>query len=231
MNLSLIICISCVLLKSLLIYRLRPSSLKTFPNYYFLFNMMKKSLLILGTYLLMATPCFASVESIPIRHYKIRQERLAKNGVLISRPDQSDQEIAAIVSQNQIHTLEDYTAWLEKNMTYKADLPKDQWLKPDEFLKIKQGDCEDYAFLNSQVLRVLGFSPHIITLYSSKSAHAICAFEYRGKFYWFDNAKIKSSNANNLTAFAKEITDRFHYSHSFELNPQTQKSSLIYERS
>ncbi len=175
-------------------------------------------------------PCFAVQESIALHPFQIRQERFAKNGVLVSRPVASDQKIVDILSQNQIHTIEDYALWLEKNMTYQADRGKDQWLTPQEFLKIKRGDCEDFAFLNAQVLSVFGFSPHIITLSSAQNAHAICAFEHNGKFYWFDNAKLKSSAATNLTSFAQELTDALDYSKSFELDPASKHISLIYQR-
>ncbi len=183
----------------------------------------------LCVFVLTATPCFATQISIPLRGLHIRQEQFSQNGVLISRPVQSDQKIVAIVSQNQIRTIEDYAAWLEKNMIYQTAPKEDQWLTPEEFLKIKRGDCEDFAFLNSHALRVLGFTPHIITLSATKNAHAICAFKYAGTFYWLDNAKLKSSTASDLTAFAKELTNQLHYLRSFELDPLSKRANLIYE--
>ncbi|MCB9757863.1 MAG: transglutaminase-like cysteine peptidase [Candidatus Omnitrophica bacterium] len=187
------------------------------------------SLCTLCVFVLTAKPCFATQKSIPIGHLHIRQEQFFQNGVLISRPVQSDQKIVAIVSQNQIRTIEDYAAWLEKNMIYQTDPKEDQWLTPEEFLKIKRGDCEDFAFLNSHALRVLGFTPHIITLSSTKNAHAICAFKYAGAFYWLDNTKLKSSTATDLTAFVKELTNQLHYLRSFELDPVSKRANLIYQ--
>ncbi len=186
--------------------------------------------LVFCAFALYALPCFAQPESIALRPFQVRQERFAKNGVLVSRPVESDQKIVDIVSQNKIHTIEDYAVWLEKNMTYQADHGKDQWLTPQEFLKIKRGDCEDFAFLNAQVLSVVGFSAHIITLSSAQNAHAICAFEHNGKFYWFDNAKLKSSAATNLTSLAQEITHSLNYLRSFELDPASKHTTLIYQR-
>ena len=179
----------------------------------------------------LALPCFAD-QTIPIRGFHITQERLANNGVLVSRPVQLDQNIVTIVTQNRIRSIEDYAAWLDRTMTYQAEgKMQDQWLTPQEFLKAKRGDCEDFAFLNSLVLRVLGYKPHVVTLKSSRNAHAICAFEYRGKFYWFDNAKLKTSSASDLIAFAQEVTDEYNYSSSSELDPSSKKSNLLYQRS
>lgn len=177
-----------------------------------------------------AMPCFAVQEPIRLRNIHISQERFAKNGVLVSRPILSDQKIVDIVSQNKIQTIEDYAYWLEKNMTYQPDMDKDHWLAPEEFLKTRRGDCEDFAFLNSRFLKVFGFSPHIITLTSAQTAHAVCAFEYAGKFYWFDNARLKSSTATSLVAFAQQLTDTLNYSKIFELDPVSKQTNLIYER-
>ncbi len=186
--------------------------------------------LLISVNLIAAAPCSAVETAIPVRSPQVRQERLQHNGVLVARPVASDQRIAEIVSQNQIRTVQDYAAWLGKNMIYQSDPRDDQWLDPQEFLKTKRGDCEDFAFLNSQVLRVLGFAPHVLMLYSNKNAHAVCAFEYSGKFYWFDNAQLKSSTAQDLVALAQELTEQFHYSRSFELDVLSKQSRLIYQR-
>ncbi len=174
--------------------------------------------------------CFAAPKSIPVRKIQIQQEHSAKNGVLVSRPLIIDQTIAGIVSQNKIRTIEDYAGWLEKTMTYRADAKEDDWLTPLEFLKTKHGDCEDFAFFNSAVLKVLGFSAHIITLSSSRNSHAICAFEHNGKFYWLDNAKLKSSSATNLVSFAEELTNTLRYAKSFKLDPVSKRSTLLYQK-
>jgi len=180
--------------------------------------------LILTLNLMTATPSFASVG------LQIAQERISSNGVLVSRPVKADLTIAQVIGQNRIRTVEDYAAWLASNMTYQRDAGDDQWLDPVEFLKTKRGDCEDFAILNLNVLRLLGYKAHIITLNSSQNAHAVCAFEYSGKFYWFDNAKLKTSSAATLTAFAQEITDQLHYTRSYELDPLSKHTNLIYTR-
>ena len=181
--------------------------------------------LILSFNLIASTPCFASVG------LQIEQEHIEKDGVLISRPVKIDERIAQIIGTNRIRTIEDYAAWLGNNMVYQSDGGSDQWLDPSEFLTVKRGDCEDFAFLNARALRVLGYQTHIITFNSTRNGHAVCAFQYGDKFYWFDNAKLKTSNATTLVAFAQEVTDTFHYSRSYELDPQSKQSNLIYQRS
>lgn len=168
--------------------------------------------------------------TIPIPNLTIRQERVSKNGVLISRPMPIDQKIAELMIANRIRTLEEYSTWLEKTMTYDSALRQNHWPDPEQFLNKKHGDCKDFAGLNSAALRVFGFKPHIIALYSSENAHAICAFEYSGKYFWFDNFILKSSQAADLTALAREITGLYHYEQSFELDPVSQKSNLIYDQ-
>jgi hypothetical protein len=189
-------------------------------------NTIIKLILILN--LIAATPCFAG----DFRGFQIAQEHLRTNGVLISRPVKIDERLAQMMGQNSIRTVEDYAAWLGKNMAYQRETGSaDQWLDPIEFLKIKRGDCEDFAILNARALQVLGYKTHIITLSSSQSSHAICTFQYGGKFYWFDNAALKSSSATTLLTFAQEITNQFHYSSSYELDPTSKQANLIYQRS
>lgn len=188
--------------------------------------------LILSINLFVSSPCFAGVEAVPFRGFQIEQERISANGVLISRPVKIDERLAQIMGQNSIRTIEDYAAWLDKNMVYQSEGGlTDQWLDPAEFLKTKRGDCEDFAILNARALKVLGYKTYIVTLKSSQSAHAICAFQYRGNFYWFDNTDLKTSSATTLASLAQQITDQFHYKSSYELDPKSKQANLIYQRS
>lgn len=175
--------------------------------------------------------CAASEGLIPVGHFRLDQERIAKNGILISRPVAIDEKILTIVRQNQIQSIEDYSAWLTENMVYQKDITPESWIEPDEFLKTRRGDCKDFASLNFRVLKILGYKPHVLTLTSPQNGHAICAFEYAGKIYWFDNAELKSSLAKNLVELAKELTNQFHYSSFFEVDLPTKRTNLIYQRS
>jgi len=198
---------------------------------------MLKKLLPLTTLLLLNALClcpqlsFANEGGIPIGHLRLSQERFEKNGVLISRPAAIDEKILAIIRQNQFQSVEDYAAWLQKNMVYKSAAEQDQWSEPGEFLNTRQGDCKDFASLNSRVLHILGYQPRVLALTSSNAGHAVCAFEYAGKIYWLDNAQLKTSNATNFLELARELTGRFHYTRSFEVDLPTKRTSLIYERS
>jgi len=198
------------------------------------FYMKKKLLkLILSINIFVSTPCWASDgAAVQFRGFQIGQEHIAKDGVLISRPVRVDERLAQIMGQNSIRTVEDYATWLGNNMVYQSETGSaDNWLDPAEFLKTKRGDCEDFAILNARALKVLGYKTHIVTLKSSQRAHAICAFQYGGKFYWFDNARLKTSGATTLAALAQEITNQFHYLSSYELDPQSKQTNLIYKRS
>lgn len=173
---------------------------------------------------------FAVELLIPLQRITIGQQRLAQNGVLVSRPLAIDEQIVSLVRQNNIQTINDYAAWLKKHMTYAADGPADVWLQPSEFLKARRGDCEDFAFFNSRVLRVLGYLPYILTLHSAQSAHAICVFEYAGKFYWFDNEKLKISSAASLKQLAVELTEKYHYSATFQLDPISKTRNVLHRK-
>lgn len=172
-----------------------------------------------------------SSETIPIGRLALGQERLIRNGVLVSRPSPIDERIAALVRQNQFQSINDYAAWLKKNVVYQPNDQIEQWPRADELLNSLRGDCKDFASLTSRVLKVLGYEPHILALMSRSSGHVICAFEYDGKIYWFDNADLKLSPSRSLMELSRELTEKFNYTQSFEVNLQSKENNLIYQRS
>ena len=162
--------------------------------------------------------------------FTIGQQHLHTNGVLISRPDPLDIKIAHLMSVNGIQSLEDYARWLKDNITYKTDGPKDSWSPAEETLIRKSGDCEDYAFLNIAALKVLGFKPQIFILSGKDGYHAICAFQKDGHFAWFDNSRLKETQATSILELAQLVATGKHYSSVNELDLTTRQQRLIYKK-
>lgn len=106
-------------------------------------------------------------------------------GVLVSAPLYPKYEVFSV------KTLE---IWLLKNFQYEAE-KGDYWKTPEEMVKDKVGDCEDFAFLNKKILNDFGFESQVYHIYgrtkinnkTSEYSHAICVFESNGKFYYFSN--------------------------------------------
>lgn len=153
---------------------------------------------------------FAVEEPAKISSALMRQERFYQDGVWIARPNPMDLEILSMLQTHQIQTLNDYVQWLEKSTSYKKDTI-DIWAKPQETFQRKYGDCEDYAFLNAEVLRLLGYKPHVLALERQSQNHAICAFEDQGRYFWFDNNHLKSASARTLEDLAKTIAEEYSF--------------------
>ncbi|MBU0683969.1 MAG: transglutaminase-like domain-containing protein [Candidatus Omnitrophota bacterium] len=160
---------------------------------------------------------FASCGSAFSGHFVVRQETVRDGSVLVCRPSELDLRIIDLIKNNNITSLEEYSAWLEKNIQYRADGENDEWALPQETLGRLYGDCEDYALLNVAVLRVLGYESKIVILGTSEKEHAICVFEKNGNFLWFDNAELKYTDAVTMGRFKQYMFEKYACSHVTEL--------------
>ena len=163
--------------------------------------------------------------------FVIRQESFETQGVLVSRPNPSDAQIFDLITVNNIHSLEDYSQWLKRNIKYRPDGPQDTWATPIELLHKRSGDCEDYTFLNVAVLKVLGYHPHFLALGRPGNFHAICLFKENDYYVWFDNTELKRTKTKTMMEFAQLIVQNYNYSSLHELDPRTQKWQLLFKKS
>ena len=177
------------------------------------------------------TPLLATPASdILITGFTIRQETSVKNGVLVSRPRQLDEQIRFLIQTNHINSLESLSAWLTMNFSFQDDIGGDNWATPEETLAKRAGDCEDFAFLTRAALKVLGYDPKVIVLRRDKKAHATCVFQSDGYYCWFDNTELKKTSAQSLKEFVQEMTAQYHLTAMLELDPERKEWSVIYQR-
>jgi len=99
-----------------------------------------------------------------------------------------------------------------------------------EVLARKQGDCEDFAFLNMAVLRLLGYNPKFLAFTSTRDGHALCAFSDNGKNYYFNNMKLEEARGATILEFAENYVHEGTYMEAKELNVDTRKWKLLYKR-
>ncbi|MBL7073235.1 MAG: hypothetical protein ISS33_05590 [Candidatus Omnitrophica bacterium] len=190
------------------------------------------SLTVLLVLLFSSSAGFASCVGAPAGNFVIRQETVRLGSVLVSRPSEIDTHIAGFLSKHNIKTLDEYALWLAKNARYEADVQGDAWASPKETLNRLYGDCEDYAFLNAAVLRVMGYNPKVMVLGSSEEEdHAICAFEKDGNYLWFNNGELERTDAVTMRKFGKHIFKKYACSRILEIDPETKKSGLLFIKS
>ena len=159
--------------------------------------------------------------------FYIRQDSSRDNGVLVSRPNRTDIQIRDFILQTRIKSIEDYATWLCRNIEYRTSPQGDAWVLPEDILRRRWGDCEDFALLNSAVLRVLGYQPRFLALRRARRAHAICTVQKDGAFVWFDNANIQGASATTLQDFVQLLKKRYNLSQVLELNLSTMQWTRI----
>ncbi len=159
--------------------------------------------------------------------YHIRQKTLHKNGVFVSQPHSLDIQIKNFIYQADINSIEDYAVWLKKNIKYQKSAQPDSWVSPIDILNRKWGDCDDFALLNSSVVRVLGYQPRFLALFRAKRAHAVCTFQSRDYIFWFDNAEIKKTQAKTMQDFVKLMMSRYKCSRILELDLETMQWKAV----
>ncbi len=68
--------------------------------------------------------------------------------------------------------------YLWKNFVFEEDQRlfgrEDYWQTPQEFMDLKKGDCEDFAMMAAQILKLQGIQSMILNIYDGTSGHTIC---------------------------------------------------------
>ena len=103
--------------------------------------------------------------------------------------------MSKIAITNNIKSIEDYILWLQANIKYKRDENQDYWADPEETLKNKLGDCEDFAFFNQAALHVFGYQSNVVALLRPFRSHAVCVFKDNGNYVIIDNNQLKRTQA------------------------------------
>lgn len=114
--------------------------------------------------------------------------------------------LAEFMRTNQLNTLEQYVDWLGNNVYYKSDNGSREWANPQETLARKYGDCKDYAVLNKEALRALGYNAEIYSVtFSSQDKHAICVFKINGSYAMISNAELYTTNISDWAEFQQYL--------------------------
>ena len=82
----------------------------------------------------------------------------------------------------------------------------------DLFLASKEGDCDDFAFLASQVLREKGYSTRVIAVFMDKEVHVVCYVAEAKAFLDYNYRKRPSPlepSDGTLTDIAGKVAKQF----------------------
>ena len=110
-------------------------------------------------------------------------------------------------------TPEALAAFLKKEMVFREDREifgrSDYWQAPEEFLRRRKGDCEDYALLAQAVLESQGMEAFVFSLYGSGYAHTVCVFREGGRYHIFNQDRVIRCNAASLEEVASFLCPRW----------------------
>ena len=103
--------------------------------------------------------------------------------------------------------------FLRKQMTFREDNEifgrRDYWQAPEEFLRRREGDCEDYALLAQAVLERQGMEALVLSVYGPGYAHTVCLFREGGYYNIFNQDKVIRCRAASLEEAASVLYPRW----------------------
>ena len=125
---------------------------------------------------------------------KLKLYNLALVGILVSAP---------LYPKDIVKCPDTLSVWMKYNLTYQKE-KIDYWKTPEETIKDKGGDCDDFAILAQEILKDLSLEGDIIYLSKSKGkenwkiGHMICLFKNKkGEYQIFDNQYLLKHNSEN----------------------------------
>lgn len=166
-----------------------------------------------------------------VRKISISQETYSDNGILVCAPNKLDKKLLDIASLNGILTLDDYQRWLKKNMRYQRDHGKDIWLSPIDMIDKKAGDCEDFAFFNAAMLKIMGYDPCVLLLSRGLlPGHAICVFRSGKRFFYFDNYNLKETTVSSMEDLAQSLFKNYICGGIYKMDLASKSRKLLFRK-
>jgi hypothetical protein len=92
----------------------------------------------------------------------------------------------------RVKTPEALAGWLSSNFRYEYSIG-DGWEAPEKIIKLKKGDCDDFAVLAQAILKEIGIKSDVVVLkFKGLSiAHAICVWkDAAGNISFISNQKL-----------------------------------------
>jgi len=99
-----------------------------------------------------------------------------------------------------ITTVQNLVEWLSHEFSYRMEFPN-TWQSPNETIKTKEGDCEDFAVLASAFLGKIGVRSDIaiVSFKGMDTSHALCVWKNKDESYSFiSNRKLYRSGKSTL---------------------------------
>lgn len=139
--------------------------------------------------------------------------------------------LTSSIYPSSIKTPTDLGNWMSKTLSYQAEKDgEDYWQTPEETVKKKTADCEDFGILAKYVLTDLGYKPYLIILVNrlTNKGHAICVFrDKEGNWGIFDNTYYNQTYYKSLKKIFKTYYPQYN---EFYVSPGKGWGVRIFEK-
>jgi hypothetical protein len=102
------------------------------------------------------------------------------------------QSLSLVDIASRVKTPEALAGWLSSNVRYEFAMG-DGWQAPEEIIKLKKGDCDDFAVLAQAILKEIGIKSDVVILKfrGISIAHAVCVWkDAAGNISFISNQKL-----------------------------------------
>ena len=100
--------------------------------------------------------------------------------------------------------------FLHQAITFKTDEElfgePDYWQAPEEFLRRRAGDCEDYALFAQAILQRQGIESHVLSVFGEEGyAHTVCVFMQSGQYHVINQDRFQAYGATSVETLAWQL--------------------------
>ena len=145
--------------------------------------------------------------------------------------ESKDNDLSIFLSKNNIHTVEDYAHWLEKNMRYEKNIGKEEWESWQTTLNRRYGDCKNLSVLNAKVLELLGYQPVLIGYQKDLGGHLFTAFKKDGAYNIFDNTAYHVTKLRDVIEIGIFLYHKYNIETAFEVSLNSKTTKTLFTRS
>ena len=134
----------------------------------------------------------------------------AHSGLLFAEPPSEFSQLAGTLS-----TPDAVARFMQRHFRYTEDIDQfgqaDYWQTPEEMLKNREGDCEDFALFAKAALEKHGYQVLLFSIYSEKQAHTVAVYWKDGEKGIFDLDRIVRETDGKLSDIGTRFDRKWDY--------------------
>ena len=147
-----------------------------------------------------------------------------------AQPASQPKDVAQLLKNNHIQTVDDYARWLGQNIKYVKISGHEEWESWQTTVLRGYGDCKNLSALNAEVLKNLGFNPRLIGYDMGSGGHLFTIFEKNGVFNIFDNTNLYATQLRSMEDVGSLLFQKHNIDSLFEINIESKSVQYLFTR-